>query len=99
MVTKWEIARQGEDEEGPRPNPLPSLARKYFQLHRVPNELRVDVARMYLKGKADIWSDEFIASYLKADRHIFSEELCRRFAKATAREVEESFSKIKQLGS
>ncbi|KAL2532736.1 Uncharacterized protein Adt_06087 [Abeliophyllum distichum] len=37
-------------------------ARKYFQLHQVNEELKVGIAEMYLKGKADIWFHGFAAS-------------------------------------
>lgn len=48
-------------EEGPRVKLR--RARKYFQLYQVPNELRLGIAEMYLKDKADIWFDGFIASH------------------------------------
>lgn len=54
---------------------------------------------MYLKGKADIWFDGFIASHSEADWGLFSEELCGRFAETTGEEVVETYSKIKQLGT
>lgn len=73
-------------------------AKKYFHLHQVSDELRVGVAEMYLKGKADIWFDGFIASQPGASWNLFFEELCKRFAGTTG-EVVEIFSKIKQTGS
>ncbi|KAL2460887.1 Uncharacterized protein Adt_44307 [Abeliophyllum distichum] len=42
-------------------------ARKYFQLHQVNEELKVGIAEMYLKGKADIWFHGFAASHSEAD--------------------------------
>lgn len=71
-------------------------ARKYFQLHQTSNELKLGIAEMYLKGKADIWFDGFMASHPNVDWGVFSEELCRRFA---GEEVIETFSKIRQVGS
>ncbi|KAL2492984.1 Uncharacterized protein Adt_28612 [Abeliophyllum distichum] len=35
-------------------------ARKYFQIHQVPEEMRLRIAEMHLKGKADIWFQGFI---------------------------------------
>lgn len=74
-------------------------ARKYFQIHQVPDELRVGLAEIYLKGKADIWFHGLITSHPNADWGLLSTKLCRRFAKNTAREVIEIFSKLRQKRS
>lgn len=45
-------------------------ARKYFQMHQVPDDLKVGIAKMYLKGKADIWFHGFINSHPNTDEVI-----------------------------
>lgn len=74
-------------------------ARKYFQLHQILDEMKLGIAKVYLKGKTDIWFDGFIASNPNANWGVFFEELCRRFAESTGEEVIEAFSKIRQVGS
>ncbi|KAL2492925.1 Uncharacterized protein Adt_28553 [Abeliophyllum distichum] len=83
--------------EGPRE--WVRKARKYFQLHQVADELKVGIAEMYLKGKADIWFHGFAASHPNAEWNVFTSELCRRFSETTGEEVVEAFSKIRQFGS
>ncbi|XP_022855635.1 uncharacterized protein LOC111376862 [Olea europaea var. sylvestris] len=73
-------------------------ARKYFQIHQIPDELRVSIAEMHLKVKANVWFHGFISSNPNVHWDLFSREVCRRFAEATGEEVIEAFSKIKQRG-
>ncbi|KAL2526342.1 Uncharacterized protein Adt_11396 [Abeliophyllum distichum] len=83
--------------EGPRE--WVRKAMKYFQLHQVADELKVGIAEMYLKGKADIWFHGFAASHPNAEWNVFTSELCRRFSETKGEEVIEAFSKIRQFGS
>ncbi|KAL2465935.1 Uncharacterized protein Adt_41786 [Abeliophyllum distichum] len=73
--------------------------RKYFHIHQVPEEMRLGIAEMYLKGKADIWFQGFIYNQPNANWGLFSTEICRRFSDTTVEEVIEVFSKIRQRGS
>ncbi|KAL2526131.1 Uncharacterized protein Adt_11185 [Abeliophyllum distichum] len=77
--------------EGPRE--WVRKVRKYFQLHQVAEGMKVDIAEMYLKGKADIWFHGFAASHPDAEWNVFAEEICRRFSDTTGEEVVETFSK------
>lgn len=74
-------------------------AKNYFQLHQISDELRQEIAKMHLEGKAYVWFYGFIANHPEADWSLFSDELCRRFSETTGKEVVETFSKIKQLGT
>lgn len=67
-------------------------ASKYFQFHQVEDEMRVEIAEMYLKGKVDIWFHGFIFSYPTVDCDMFR----RKFAENTTEEVVEVFSKLRQ---
>ncbi|KAL2516989.1 Uncharacterized protein Adt_13236 [Abeliophyllum distichum] len=40
---------------------------KYFQLHQIPEELKVGIAEMYLKGKTDVWFHGFLFSHPDAN--------------------------------
>ncbi|KAL2513039.1 Uncharacterized protein Adt_18639 [Abeliophyllum distichum] len=71
---------------------------KYFQLHQIPEELRVGIAEIYLKGKAIMWFHGFQYSHPNADWGLLAIEVCRRFAETTSEEVVETFSKIRQYG-
>lgn len=72
---------------------------KYFQIHQVEEEMKVGIAEMYFKGKADIWFHGFISNYPHADWNLFSKEICWRFAENTAEEIIEVFIKLWQKGS
>ncbi|KAL2533919.1 Uncharacterized protein Adt_07270 [Abeliophyllum distichum] len=74
-------------------------AKKYSQLHQVAEELKVGIAEIYLKGKADIWFHGFAASHPDAGWNLSAEELCRRFSNKTGEEIVETFSKIRQFGT
>lgn len=58
--------------------------------------MRINIAEMYLKGKADVWFHGFINSHPNADWNLFYIEVYRRFADVTAEEIIEVFRKIKQ---
>ncbi|KAL2517872.1 Uncharacterized protein Adt_14119 [Abeliophyllum distichum] len=73
-----------------------SKANKYFQLHQVPEELKVGIAEMYLKGKARVWFHGFQFSHPNADWGFLTTEVCRRFAETTSEEVMETFCRIRQ---
>lgn len=73
-------------------------AQKYFLTHQIPDEMRISVAEMYLKGKANVWFHGFISSNPNADWDLFSKEVCRRFANFTGEEAIETFSKLRQRG-
>ncbi|KAL2532080.1 Uncharacterized protein Adt_05431 [Abeliophyllum distichum] len=83
---------------GESPREWVRKANKYFQLHQVPDELKVGIAEMYLKGKADVWFHGFQSSHPNADWEILATEVCRRFAETTSEEVVETFCKIRQYG-
>ncbi|KAL2492442.1 Uncharacterized protein Adt_28070 [Abeliophyllum distichum] len=71
---------------------------KYLQLHQVPEELKVGIAEMYLKRKADVWFHGLQSSHRNADWEILTMEVCRRFAETTSEEVVETFCKIRPYG-
>lgn len=73
--------------------------KKYIQIHPVSEEMKIGIAKMYLKSKADIWFHGFITSYSEAYWEFFSIEIFRRFTEATAEEVIEVFNKLRQKGS
>lgn len=81
------------NEEGPRE--WLRKESKYFQIHQVEDEIKVGIAEMYLKEKADIWFHGFISNYPTADWDVFGKEICRRFAENTAEEAVEVFSKLR----
>lgn len=58
--------------------------------------MKLGIAEMYLKGKADIWFHGFISNHPNTDWGMFSKEICK---KNMAEEVMETFSKLRQGGT
>ncbi|KAL2480758.1 Uncharacterized protein Adt_33724 [Abeliophyllum distichum] len=54
-------------------------ANEYFQLHLIPEELKLGIAEMYLKGKAYVWFHVFLSSHSNADWGLLTTEVCKRF--------------------
>lgn len=55
-------------------------ASKHFQIHQVEDEMKVEIAEVYLKGKAGVWFHGFISSNPTVGWDAFTKETCRRFA-------------------
>ncbi|KAL2458013.1 Uncharacterized protein Adt_46101 [Abeliophyllum distichum] len=66
-------------------------ANKYFQLHQIPEEMRLGIDEIYLKGKAYVWFHGFQSSHPNADWGLLTTEVCRRFAETSGEEVVDAF--------
>ncbi|KAL2526007.1 Uncharacterized protein Adt_11061 [Abeliophyllum distichum] len=82
---------------GENPTEWVRKANKYFQIHQIPEEMKLEIAVMYLKGRADVWFHGFLSSYPNAGWGLMATELCRRFTENTGEEVVDTFSKISSL--
>ena len=69
---------------------------KYFNLCKIPDDQKVDLALMHLLGKAKVW----FSSYIIGRKHIewddFIVDLCARFRGDMGRQVVEEFNKLHQ---
>ncbi|XP_039019648.1 uncharacterized protein LOC120151187 [Hibiscus syriacus] len=62
-------------------------------------EQRVEIATMYLTGKAEIWFDGYIMQKHHVTWHEFEADLCHRFCDKAFADIVEEFTKLVQKGS
>ncbi|KAE8726097.1 Laccase-6 [Hibiscus syriacus] len=72
---------------------------KYFSICSVSVEQRVEVATMYLTGKAEIWFDGYIMKKHHVTWHEFEADICHRFSDRSFCDIVEEFTKLTQKGS
>ncbi|KAE8673195.1 hypothetical protein F3Y22_tig00111807pilonHSYRG00050 [Hibiscus syriacus] len=94
--------------DGSNPRGWVRKCQKYFNLVGVPEEQKLDVAAMYLMGKAETWFDGYIIQKhrvtwheFEADRvtwHEFEADLCHRFCDRNYSDIIEEFNKLMQKG-
>ncbi|KAH9615398.1 hypothetical protein KSS87_015381, partial [Heliosperma pusillum] len=72
---------------------------KYFNLCKIPEEQRVDLASMYMVGRAESWFNSYIVVRQHVEWHDFIVDLCARFKEDIAGNVVEEFNKLRQTGT
>ncbi|XP_039011243.1 uncharacterized protein LOC120140328 [Hibiscus syriacus] len=65
----------------------------------IADEQKVEVATMYLTGKAEIWFDGYIMQKHHVTWHEFEADLCHRFCDKAFVDIVEEFTKLVQKGS
>ncbi|XP_039039589.1 uncharacterized protein LOC120177547 [Hibiscus syriacus] len=85
--------------EGVNPRGWLQKCLKYFSLCNVPNEQRIEVATMYLTGKAEVWFDGYNMQKHHVTWHEFDTDLCHRFCDRYFADIVEELSKLVQKGS
>ncbi|KAE8675396.1 C2H2 and C2HC zinc fingers superfamily protein, putative isoform 1 [Hibiscus syriacus] len=85
--------------EGVNPRGWVQKCLKYFSICGVPVEQRVELATMYLTGKAEVWFDGYIMQKHHVTWHEFEADLCHRFSDRTFSDIVEEFTKLTQKGS
>ena len=82
--------------DGMNPRNWVKKCAKYFNLYKIPDDQKVDLASMYLQREAEIW----FSSYILERRHVvwddFTVDLYARFRGDMGREVVEEFNKLQQ---
>ncbi|KAE8734899.1 EAP30/Vps36 family protein isoform 1 [Hibiscus syriacus] len=80
-ILKILTGRTGDQEHSVGVNPRGWVQKclKYFSICGVPVEQRVELATMYLTGKAEIWFDGYIMQKHHVTWHEFEADLCHRF--------------------
>ncbi|XP_027183811.1 uncharacterized protein LOC113782099 [Coffea eugenioides] len=72
---------------------------KYFLNYQIAENHKVDVAEMFLEGKADNWFQGVKLVKPGILWGEFSELLCERFSGGSSRDIVEEFNKLQQRGS
>ncbi|KAL4291221.1 hypothetical protein GQ457_14G001230 [Hibiscus cannabinus] len=72
---------------------------KYFSLFNVPDNQKMEIATMYLVGRAEIWFDSYVMQKHKATWHEFVADLNHRFCDKTHTDVIEEFNKLFQTAT
>lgn len=67
---------------------------RYFNLRKIPEAQRVDLASIYLVGKAEIWISNYIAVKKSVQWDEFIMDVCARFKEELGSRVVEDFSKL-----
>ncbi|KAE8732994.1 auxin response factor 18-like [Hibiscus syriacus] len=71
----------------------------YFSIFKVPKNQKMELATMYLTGKAEIWFDGYIAQKHKVNWHEFTADICHRFCDQNCNDIVEEFNKLTQRHS
>ena len=69
---------------------------KYFDLCKIPNEQKVDLASLNMTGKAENWVTSYLANRIRVDWNDFVIDLNARFRDEKGIYVEE-FNKLQQI--
>lgn len=72
---------------------------KYFTLCKILDNQKVDLASLYLIGKAESWYNSYIVVRRQVDWEDFVVDLCSRFKEDIGSNVVEEFNKLSQSGT
>ncbi|XP_074298103.1 uncharacterized protein LOC141628919 [Silene latifolia] len=72
---------------------------RYFELCKIPNNQKADLASLYVIGKAESWVQSYMSVRANVDWNDFAMDLCARFKEAIDSKVVEEFNKLCQVGS
>ncbi|XP_074266111.1 uncharacterized protein LOC141588577 [Silene latifolia] len=72
---------------------------RYFELCKIPNNQKADLASLYVVGKAESWVHSYMTVRANIDWNYFAMDLCVRFKEAIDSNVVEEFNKLSQVGS
>lgn len=84
--------------DGSNPRQWVKKCAKYFNLCKIPDDQKVDLASMHLQGKAEVWFSSYILGRKHVDWDDFIVDLCARFRGDMGRQVVEEFNKLHQGG-
>ncbi|XP_074283542.1 uncharacterized protein LOC141608089 [Silene latifolia] len=72
---------------------------KYFNLCKVPDDQKVDLAAIHMIGKAESWFNAYIAARNSVSWSTFIVDVCARFKDKLGANVVEQFNRLHQTGS
>ncbi|KAL4281431.1 hypothetical protein GQ457_03G011630 [Hibiscus cannabinus] len=82
--------------EGINPRSWVRKCDKYFSIFNIPEYQKVEMASMYLTGKAETWYDAYIMQKHRVSWHAFVADLCHRFCDKNHSDIIEDFNKLFQ---
>ncbi|KAH0658679.1 hypothetical protein KY285_027217 [Solanum tuberosum] len=88
---KWELPYF----EGQDPKVWIQKCERYFHLHRVQDNMKVEGTALYLNGNAETWYNSLVLSRGAINWAELKEELCVRFRDEWMEDVVEEFNKLK----
>ena len=69
---------------------------KYFAIFAIADHQKLELATMYLVGKAEVWFDGYLMQKPLVTWQDFTVDLCQRFCDRTYADVIEEFNKLGQ---
>ncbi|KAK9713235.1 hypothetical protein RND81_06G013500 [Saponaria officinalis] len=72
---------------------------KYFNLCKIPDNQRIDLASMYMVGRAESWFNSYIVVRQNVVWDEFIVDLCARFKEEISGNVVEEFNRLRQTSS
>ncbi|KAL4342588.1 hypothetical protein GQ457_08G027580 [Hibiscus cannabinus] len=85
--------------EGDNPRGWVKKCEKYFNIFAIPKGQKLEIASMYLIGRAETWFNGYIMQKHRATWHEFTANICQRFCDKTYSDIVEEFNKLVQKGS
>ncbi|XP_027174452.1 uncharacterized protein LOC113774084 [Coffea eugenioides] len=85
--------------DGTNPREWVRRANKYFQIYEVEEEMKTDIAQLYLKDRADIWFHGMYSERGAVPWRELSLAIRERFGEGDPQEAIEEFNKLVQTGS
>ncbi|KAL4379604.1 hypothetical protein GQ457_02G023110 [Hibiscus cannabinus] len=82
--------------DGENPRSWVKKCQKYFTLFAILENQKLEIASMYLTGRAEVWFDGYIMQKNRATWHEFVADLCHRFCDKEHSDVIEEFNKLLQ---
>ncbi|VFQ93324.1 unnamed protein product [Cuscuta campestris] len=72
---------------------------RYFNLCKIPENQKMDVASIHLTGKAEVWFASYIAVKKRVEWDDFIIDVCGRFKEELDSKLVEEFNKLNQTGT
>ncbi|XP_074305558.1 uncharacterized protein LOC141640775 [Silene latifolia] len=85
--------------DGSNPRMWLKKCARYFELCKIPEHQKIDLASLYMIGKTELWVHGYLAVRRNVDWDDFKTDLCARFREETDSNVVEQFNKLHQTGS
>lgn len=85
--------------DGNNPRSWIRKCERYFSIFSIPEMQKVELATMYVNGKADVWLQGYMMQKPSFNWNELKEAVCKRFGDIQGSEIVEEFNKLDQKGS
>ncbi|KAL4303244.1 hypothetical protein GQ457_10G021490 [Hibiscus cannabinus] len=85
--------------DGDNPRGWIRKCEKFFSIFAIPEQNKVEIAAMYLVGRAETWFDGYTMQKTRLTWHEFVADLCHRFLDKLQSDIIEEFNKLFQKAS